>query len=109
MNRGRTIDLTRAMRHPARRRTLRRLHAENRPCSSLELTQDSGLSAPCMAYHLRVLQACGITKSVERQAVPDPAAARHQSVVSNDRWVGAFLVATHAEDEAAQSEGSRPR
>jgi hypothetical protein len=109
MNRARTIDLTRAMKHPARRRVLRRLHAEDRPCSSLELARESSLSASCTAYHLRVLQACRITKPVERQAVPAPAAARHRSIVSEDRWVRAHLATTHAEDEAARSEGSRPQ
>ena len=100
MNRARTIDLTRALSHPARRRVLRRLHAENRPCSRVELARESGLEEHSVDYHLRVLQLCRITKPIKR-AVSTSAAA-HQSDVSKDRWVRAQLAATKAEDEAAR-------
>jgi hypothetical protein len=105
MNRARTIDLTRAMSHPARRRVLRRLHVEDRSFSPLELARESDLTVACMAYHLKVLGRCRTTKPVE--PADDPAAARHRSAVSADRWVGDHLARTRAEDEAAWPEGSR--
>jgi len=43
MKRRRTIDTTRALSHPVRRRMLRRLNAERRPCSSIELAREAGL------------------------------------------------------------------
>ncbi|MGC1164795.1 MAG: helix-turn-helix domain-containing protein [Solirubrobacterales bacterium] len=100
MNRTRTIELTRAISHPARRRVLRTLQAEIRPCSLSELAQSSGLSVRRVDYHLRVLQQCKATKSIEGQVAPRSPAARYQSEVSEDRWVRARLAATEAEDEA---------
>lgn len=97
------------MSHPARRRALRRLHTKDRPCRSLELARESGLPEPSLAYHLRVLQLCRITKPVERQTVSDPVATRHRSVVSGNRWLKDHLATTYAADEAAHLKGSRLR
>lgn len=101
MNRTRTTELTRALGHPDRRRVLRTLHSEIRPCSLAELAHSSGLSVRRVDYHLRVLQACKVTKSIEGLATPGLPAARYRSEVSEDRWVRAKLAATQAEDEAS--------
>lgn len=96
----RTIDITRALRHPARRRMLRRLNAERRPCSLVELAREAGLPQREFGYHLRVLEACKVTEPVKQKAAPDSAAPRHQTDVADDRWVRAQLAATKVEDEA---------
>lgn len=105
MNPARTIDLTRAMSHPARRRALRRLHDDDQPFNALELERKFDLPVDCVTYHLQVLGLCRTTKPAERQE-DDPTSTRHRSVVSEDRWVRDHLAVTRAEDEAAQSEGS---
>jgi predicted transcriptional regulator len=101
----RTIDLTRALSHPARRRVLRRLHAEGRPCNRVELARESGAEEHSVDYHLRVLQVCRITKPIKRAS--SASAAAHQSNVAEDRWVKAQLTATKAEDEAAARRPNR--
>lgn len=102
MRRRRTIDTTRALSHSACRRMLRTLNAERRPCSSVELAREADLSPRAVDYHLQVLQICRVTKPVEDRTTRDPVMARHQSVVSEDRWVGAQLAATKDEDEAGR-------
>jgi hypothetical protein len=109
MNRARTIDLRRALSHPARRRVLRQLHDQDRPCSSVELVRGTGLPVSSMAYHLRVLQLCRVTKPIERQAALDPTVPGHQSAVSEDRWLRTQLEATKTEDEADRPGAARPR
>jgi DNA-binding transcriptional ArsR family regulator len=99
MNCARTIDLTRALSHPARRRALRRLHAEGRPCSRVELARGSGLEERSVDYHLGLLQLCRITKPIKRAA--STSAAALESNVADDPWVRWRLTATEAEDEAA--------
>lgn len=109
MNRARRIDLRRAISHPARRRALRRLHANDRPFSSDELARQLGLPVAGLDYHLRVLELYGATKSTEGQGGPSPTAARHQSVISDDRWIRTRLAETGFEDEAIRPGASRPR
>jgi len=101
MKRRRTIDTTRALSNPARRRMLRRLNAERRPCSPIELADEAGLPQRAAGYHLRVLEACRVTKPVKQKAASDSTAVRHQSDVADDRWVRAQLAKTKAEDETA--------
>jgi predicted transcriptional regulator len=95
------MDLTRVICHPVRRGVLRRLHIEDRQYSALELATKMGLPVECMDYHLRVLQWCRATKSIETQAIADPTAALHQSAVSADGWLVNQLAATKVRDETS--------
>lgn len=100
MNRARTIDMKRALSHPARRRLLRRLHDQDRPCHSLELARETGVPLSSITYHLRVLQLCRVTRSIEDQAVVDPAVRGHELAVADARWLRGELDATKSEDKA---------
>jgi hypothetical protein len=88
---------------------LRRLHGQDRPCSSLELARETGLPVSSIAYHLRVLQLCRVTKPIEGQAALDPAVPGHESAVSENGWLRDQLAATKAEDEADRPGAARPR
>lgn len=97
MNRLPTTELTNAISHQARRRILRALDAQSRPCSLPELAREAGLPLPSANYHLRVLQGCGAMRSTPEENAAGT--ATYESAVSEQQWLSARLAATEAEDE----------
>jgi predicted transcriptional regulator len=86
---------------------LRRLVDKDGPCSSAQLARETGLPAPSITYHLRVLQQCKATRPIKEQADLDPAVLTHESAISENRWVRRKLDATKARDEAERRESAR--
>jgi DNA-binding transcriptional ArsR family regulator len=96
---GGPTELPTAVSNPIRRRVLRRLRADQRPHSSIELSETLGEPLSRIAYHMKVLQNCGAARLVRCQPVGSATVRFYEPPACEDDKVVAHLAATEAGDE----------